>query len=293
MTTRPAADEHTTAPSLPTEFDLPPSVESAAHIRLPTDLDLPYDDDTPMDSDRHAAQIELLKECLRLAWAGRNFFVGGNMFVYFNRDQIRTRDFRGPDVFVVLDVPQRERRSWVVWDEGKAPDVVIELLSDTTASVDRGEEKLVYQDRLRTPEYYWYHPFTSEFAGWLLQDGVYVPIAPDDAGRFISPRLGLALRIWEGEYAGITAPWLRWATLEDELLPTGEEHAEQERMRAEQERVRAEQERMRAEQERQRAVQMERRLAEQGTLLDEALRRVTELEARLRALEGNGSESSS
>jgi Uma2 family endonuclease len=286
MTTKPARDEPGTEAWLPTDLDLPPSVESAAHIRLPTDLDLPYDDDTPMDSDRHAAQIELLKECLRLAWAGRDFFIGGNMFVYFNRDQIRTRDFRGPDVFVVLDVPQRERRGWVVWDEGKAPDVVIELLSDTTAAVDRGEKKLVYQDRLRTPEYYWYHPFTSEFAGWLLLDGVYVPIAPDDAGRFISPRLGLALRIWEGQYAGITAPWLRWATLEDELLPTGEEYAEQERVRAEQERIRAERERQRAE-------QMERRLADQGVLLEEALRRVTELETRLRALESGAGEPSS
>jgi Uma2 family endonuclease len=260
MTTRPAGDERVAEPWLPTDLDLPPSVESAAHIRLPTDLDLPYDDDTPMDSDRHAAQIELLKECLRLAWAGRDFFVGGNMFVYFNRDQIRTRDFRGPDVFVVLDVPQRERRSWVVWDEGKAPDVVIELLSDTTAVLDRGQKKLVYQDRLRVPEYYWYHPFTREFAGWLLQDGVYVPIEPDAAGGIISRQLGLALRIWEGEYAGINAPWLRWATLDGELLPTGEERAEQERTQAERERRRAE--------------RAERELAE-------ARRRVTELEALL------------
>lgn len=261
MTTRPARDEPTTDVWLPTDRDLPPSVESAAHIRLPTDLDLPYDDGTPMDSDRHAAQIELLKECLRLAWAGRDFFVGGTMFVYFNRDQIRTRDFRGPDVFVVLDVPRRERRSWVVWDEGKAPDVVIELLSDTTAAVDRGEKKLVYQDRLRVPEYYWYHPFTREFAGWLLKDGAYIPIEPDEAGRLISPRLGLALRIWEGEYAGISAPWLRWATLDDALLLTGEERAEREQSRAE---------------------RLERELAAQRAIIDDALRRVAELEARLR-----------
>jgi Uma2 family endonuclease len=197
MTTTPAGDHQVGAARLPTDLDLPPSVASAEHILLPTDLDLPYDDDTPMDSDRHAAQIELLKECLRLFWADRDrWFVGGNMFVYFSRDQLLTRDFRGPDIFVVLDVPRRERRSWVVWDEGKAPDVVIELLSDTTASVDRGEKKRVYEDQLSVPEYYWYHPFTRELAGWILRDGMYQPIATDDTGRLRSTALDLLLFIW-------------------------------------------------------------------------------------------------
>ncbi len=254
MTTRRAQTNDATGPWLPTDLDLPPSVESAAHIRLPTDLDLPYDDDTPMDSDRHAAQIELLKECLRLFWSDRpDWFVGGNMFVYFSNEQLRTRDFRGPDLFVVLGVPKRERRSWVVWDEGKAPDVVIELLSDTTAAVDRGEKKRIYQEQLRVPEYYWYHPFTEEFAGWLLQDGEYVPLAPEANGRIVSPALGLALRTWHGEYAGITATWLRWETLDGHLLPTGEE----------------------------RAYRLDRELADKDALLEDALRRVAELEARL------------
>ena len=282
MTTKPADDQPAGAVRLPTELELPPCVESAAGIRLPTDLDLPYDDDTPMDSERHAAQIELLKECLRLAWADRDrWFVGGNMFVYFNSDQLLTRDFRGPDVFVVLDVPRRERRSWVVWAEGKAPDVVIELLSDTTAAVDRGEKKRIYQDRLRVPEYYWYHPFTRELAGWVLQDGVYRPVAPDDAGRLRSTALDLLLVIWEGEYAGIRAPWLRWATPDGILLPTGEERADLEQGRAARERARAEQERARAE-------RAEQQLAEERLRLEEAVRRVAELEARLRADTGEG-----
>ncbi|NCT54259.1 MAG: Uma2 family endonuclease, partial [Microcystis aeruginosa G13-03] len=73
--------------------------------------------------------------------------------------------------------------------------------------------------------------------------------------RFFSQRLGLSLVRWQGEYKGVEAVWLRWATFAGDLLPTESELTEQERMRAEQERMRAEQERMRAEQERMRAEQ--------------------------------------
>jgi len=42
-------------------------------------------------------------------------------------------EFKGPDVQVVLDVPKGIRDNWIVWKEGKDPDVVIELLSKNTA----------------------------------------------------------------------------------------------------------------------------------------------------------------
>lgn len=45
-------------------------------------------------------------ETLRSWWADRQgFYVGGNMFVYFSLQQVRNKDFRGPDVFVALGVP--------------------------------------------------------------------------------------------------------------------------------------------------------------------------------------------
>ncbi|MCA2940774.1 MAG: Uma2 family endonuclease, partial [Microcystis sp. M113S1] len=79
--------------------------------------------------------------------------------------------------------------------------------------------------------------------------------------RFFSQRLGLSLVRWQGEYKGVEAVWLRWATFAGDLLPTESELTEQERMRAQQERMRAQQERMRAQQERMRA-QQERMRAE-------------------------------
>ena len=55
-----------------------------------------------------------------------------------------------------------------------------------------------------------------------------------------SQRLGLTLVRWQGEYKGVEAVWLRWATFAGDLLPTESELTEQEIMRAQQERMRAE-----------------------------------------------------
>lgn len=61
-------------------------------------------------------------------------YVGGNMAVYYSPLQARARDFLVPDVFAAADgQPERERKSWVIWEElGHGPFVVIELLSAST-----------------------------------------------------------------------------------------------------------------------------------------------------------------
>ena len=216
----------------------------------PTQDELPYDDGMPMESERHVLQMQLLMETLRLWWAERqDFYVGGNMFVYFSLEQVRNKDFRGPDVFVVLGVPRRERKSWVVWEEGKGPDVVIELLSDSTAERDKTEKKQIYQNQLRVPEYFWFDPFKPEdWAGFTLRNGVYERLELDARSRFVSQQLHLTLVRWQGSYNEVDAVWLRWATLEGVLLPTPQERANQAEQRAEQAQHRANQAEQRAEQ---------------------------------------------
>src|SRR5262245_18015289 len=97
----------------------------------PRGEDLPYSDGEPMDTARHRIQMVILVDSLGSAWADRDdFYVGGNEFVYFSELQAKNNDFRGPDVYVVLDTVKKERKSWVVWEEGgQMPDVVIELTS--------------------------------------------------------------------------------------------------------------------------------------------------------------------
>lgn len=223
--------------------------EAEWQIYAPTQDDLPCDDDIPMETYRHKLQMDILVDAY-YNWQTANQrqgFVGGNMFVYFSPDQVRDRDYRGPDVFVVKDVPSRERRSWVVWQEGKAPDVVIELLSPSTARRDKTEKKQIYQDILRVTEYFWYDPFNPEdFAGFSLQRGFFQPLSFDAQQRLISEQLGLALVRWHGVFKSVEATWLRWATLDGELLPTDRELVEHKRQRVEEERQRAEEERIRA-----------------------------------------------
>jgi hypothetical protein len=156
----------------------------------------------------------------------------------------------------------------VVWQEGKAPNIVIELLSDTTANHDKGDKKLIYQNELEVDEYYWFNPFNCEdWAGFELIKGVYQPISPDIQNRLISPSLGLALVRWHGIHDGVEAVWLRWATLRGELLPSLQEARDQAEQRANQEAQRANQEAQRAIIEARRAQAAEAEIARLKALL--------------------------
>ncbi len=253
----------------------------------PTQDDLPCDDGEPMETQRHKWQMDILIDAMDVWLEQRGAgYTNGNMFVYFSLEQTRGRHFRGPDCFVVLGVPRGERKSWVVWEQGKAPDVVIELLSVSTAAMDKGEKMHVYQDLMRVPEYYWFDPFNpNDRAGFQLNDGVYRPIERDAQGRLASPLLGLTLVLWKGVYRGIQGTWLRWANPEGTPLPTDAEaahaSADQERQKADQERQKAEMERRKAEQARQEAEVETQRADEERARAERAEQELARLKALL------------
>jgi len=229
---------------------------------LPTEDELPCDDGEPMETARHREQMQVLIESLQLYWAERtDYYVGGNMFIHY--DPANKRRSRGPDFFLVLDVDQRERKSWVVWAESmRFPDVIIELLSDTTREVDKGEKKTLYARLFRTAEYYLYDPFSHEFLGYRLQGSNYQDCPPDATHTIVSEVTGLALGVRDG--------WLRWLTTDGMVLPTPRELAEQEHQRAEQAQQRAEQEYQRAEQAQQQAEQAQQRAEQERQRAEQA-----------------------
>lgn len=199
---------------------------------LPDDYSAPpthlYSDEPPLETDFHRDQIDLLIRLLKYWWQERNdFYISGNLTVYYSTEETKARDFRGPDVFVVLGAEKKDRRSWAIWEEGgKYPNLVIELLSSATASVDKGAKKALYQDVWRVPEYYWFHPETMEFAGFRLNNGQYESISANEQGNLRSQQLGLALGVHERQ--------LRWFTAAGELIPLPEEQERQAKEQAEQ-----------------------------------------------------------
>jgi Uma2 family endonuclease len=236
-------------------------------IDLMPDGSLLESDEPEMESSLHYNQLLLLVSCLEYLWQGRSdFFIGANLTIYFSRQQLKTRDFRGPDFFLVKDTEPRPRLSWVVWEEnGAYPSLIIELLSDSTENVDRTVKKDLYQNQFRTREYFWFSPATLEFEGFQLvtQSGNrmgYLSIAMTTEGYRWSDELELYLGIHEGR--------LRYFDAQKQLIPTPAEAANFEIQRTNLERQRADQEQQRADGEQQRANEEQQRANEEQQRAD-------------------------
>ncbi|MEG4812895.1 Uma2 family endonuclease [Microcoleus sp. K5-D4] len=185
-----------------------------------------YSDEHSLETELHLRQIILLLNCLEWLWRDRNnFYAAGNLTIYYCSKQLKSKDFRGPDFFVVLGTERKTRKSWVVWEEeGKYPNIIVEILSPKTADIDKNFKRQLYQDTFRTHDYFWFDPETLELAGFHLVDGEYEPIGPNEFGHLRSQQLDLSLGICGGK--------LRFFTAEGELVPTPEEVAEREAQRA-------------------------------------------------------------
>lgn len=249
-------------------------------------------DEPEMESSLHYMQLLLLVTCLEWAWQEReDFFIGANLTIYFSRQQLKNHDFRGPDFFFVKNTTREPRNSWVVWEEdGRYPNLIIELLSDSTANTDRTVKRDLYAQRFHTPEYFYFSPDTLEFSGFRLDGSKYIEIPKNEQNWIWSQELGLFIGTYEQK--------LRYFSLEGSLLPTPQEAAKleiqkanQERIKAEQERVKAElehqiaeQERVKAEQERVKA-DWERQIAEaQSKRAEEAEAQLRELKQKIKSL---------
>lgn len=246
------------------------------HVPAPPPTGL-WSVEPPMESHLHLMQVLILLDSLGWHWRDRHdYFASGNLTIYYSAEQTRKRDFRGPDFFVVLDTHDRPRRSWTVWEEGgRTPDVIVEVLSASTASVDRGEKKRIYEQILRVTEYLMFDPLSGELEGYRLVGGSYERTAEDPDGRLPSTKLGLLFGVHEGR--------LRFFTTEGELVPSGieaaseaearvdrmEERAQRQAQRADEEAQRAEEEAQRADREAERADRLARLLREAGIDPDE------------------------
>lgn len=214
-------------------------------------LELPEGDGVPLESDYHVMQIPLLDDVVRQHLGDtRDYFCGGNMFIYYSLEQAqdvieyvagrkREARYKGPDFFLVKGVDGMKRRGkWVVWEEnGRYPDLIIEVVSPSTRRKDERENKRLYAQVFRTPEYFMYDRLRRRLVGYRLALGRerYRRIAPDARGWLWSEVLQAYLGVWEGEYHGRVYEWLRLYDADGNLVPTHTERAVARAERAENE----------------------------------------------------------
>ncbi len=226
--------------------------------------DLIFDDGEPLETNRHRVAMNVLIRSYQHYRGGEtDFYTGGNMFIYYSTTQAKNRDFRGPDFFVVLEVEgSRSRQGWITWEEeGRYPDVIIELMSASTAHIDVGAKKELYDRVFKTQDYFVYNPFKRQsLRGWHRTE-TYQDIQPDSRNWLWCKALGLWVGTWEGTIDRETTSWLRFYDSTGALVLLPEEAAKQQ---AEAETQRAEMEAQRAEMETQRANRLAQRLRELG-----------------------------
>jgi len=215
----------------------------------------PTSDGQPMaETDLHRQIMVNLIEALGRYFAGQRVYVSGNILLYYERGNPKAQ--LSPDVLVSLDLEPHQREIYKVWDEGKMPDLVIEVTSKSTRKKDMRTKKELYE-RLGVREYLLFDPRSEylepRFQVYRREGEAFVAVLVPEVTGYISTVLNLNFRVVDDE--------LRVAeSLEGPLLPTPGETYE----RAAQQQRRAEQEAQRAEQEAQRAERYAARLRELG-----------------------------
>ena len=242
---------------------------------LPDVTHLVTEDDTPVDNIFSEKQQRLLTDALYGGWKpGIPFIALANVGVFFAIKQPPLV----PDMLLSLKVTMpaevwsKSNRSYFLWEYGKPPDVVIEVVSNREGG--EADEKLERYAQIGVNYYVIFDPERHLSDAPLRLFKRYDTGYVETLERYL-PNVGLGLTLWEGRFEDLTSTWLRWCDAERRLIPTGAELAETERLRAEEAQRQADNERQRAE-EAQRQTDSERQRAE------ELQRQLERLAARLR-----------
>lgn len=130
-------------------------------------------------------------------------YVAGDMFIYY--EEGNPEAVVAPDIFVVLGTAKRDRASYMLWQEPKGPDFVLEITSRSTRTRDQGPKRGTYA-LLGVREYFLYDPthdyLLPALQGARLVTGSYQAMLPttlsDGTLVLRSDVLGLDLRLEDG-----------------------------------------------------------------------------------------------
>ncbi len=258
---------------------------SPTQAGLPTMYDLPSEDhnEPGLPDEFHDFQPQLLRETFQSSvYPSDETFIGTDINLYY--DVRHTQWHKRPDWFAVLGVPRAAQQtdlrwSYVVWQEGVNPFIVVELLSPGTESEDLGQTLReinqpptkweVYERILRIPYYVIFDRYINRLRAFQLVATRYTELDLPDQKLWLED-IQLGLGVWEGIYADAHGSWLRCYDASGQWIPTLAEAATQAQQLAYQEHQQAEQ------------AQQQAALAQQQ--VQQAQQRAERLAAQLRAL---------
>ncbi len=197
--------------------------------------------------------------------------MNGDTFIYYIEGNPRRSV--SPDCYVVLGLSDEaiesiERNNvYLLWEVGKAPDFILEIGSESTASADSGRKRELYAE-LGVSEYWRYDATGGDFygdalIGERLVEGEYrrFETEREEDGRVWSHSDVLNLDLWWDDGVlrfrdSVSGQWLL--------------SHEEEKQRADREKQRADREQQRADREKQRADAAEASIAELRAKLRQA-----------------------
>lgn len=221
--------------------------------------DLPSEapEEPGLPDEFHDLQPQLLSATLRLSqYSDSEFFTGTDLKLYY--DVRHPQWYKRPDWFLALGVERLYngtdlRSSYVIWQEGITPFVVVELLSPGTEKEDLGDRSestatiegpaipkivsmpltqppskwQVYEQILRVPYYLVFSRYTDRLRFFKLEGGSYQEQNVDSQNpRIWIPEINLGIGLWQGQFEGIERQWLRWYDAQNRWIPTDAERAE-------------------------------------------------------------------
>ena len=163
----------------------------------PRPAQYPDSDGLPMaENDEHWEAIMSIRTPLQQLFRGcADTYVTGDLLLYYRKND-RRRSV-APDVMVVKGVDPGPRRSYVLWEEGRPPDFVVEVHSLDSREYDRGDKRELYAS-LGVREYFVFDPLYEEkgragdLRGYRLWGGRLVE--SEARGELRSEELELSLR---------------------------------------------------------------------------------------------------
>ena len=252
---------------------------------LPTMYDLPSEEvgQSGLPDEFHVLQPQLLSATfMPSSYPLEQIFTASDLNLYY--DPRHYLWYKRPDWFAVVGVPSlyeghELRQSYVLWQEGVDPLVVVEFLSPGTEDEDLGRLAVktlgakeqppfkweVYERILRVPYYVVFNSETNQIRAFELVGTRYREMELSEPRLWIE-ELGLGLGLWQGFWLKQERPWLRWYDHEGNWVPTPEERERQFAEQAVQQTEEAQQRAMQAEQ---RAEILAQRLRELGVNPDD------------------------